>query len=114
MITEQLLSEIAEGKGEQLRALARRVPSYRHGRPATLSRLIRWILDGVLAPTGERVRLEAVKGPAGWISTPGALARFLAALTPRPTDEPTPATRTPAARRRASERAAEKLDEIGI
>jgi hypothetical protein len=114
MVTDQLLEEIAAGEGEKLTTLARRVPSYRSGKPATLSRLLRWAMHGVRGPGGERIRLEAAKLPGGWISTPQALARFVHRQTPRVDGEPPPKPRTPAARRRANERAARELDRAGI
>src|SRR5687767_1178417 len=82
LVTEKLLSEIADGQGESLTQLARRIPSFRSGKPATLGRLWRWVLSGKTGPAGHRVYLEAVKTPGGWISTPRAVARFFAALTP--------------------------------
>jgi hypothetical protein len=114
MTTDQLLDEISRGDGEKLSELARRVPSYRGGRPATLSRILRWVLTGVRGPGGERIRLEAAKMPGGWISTPQALARFVARQTPRVDGEPAPKPRSPAARRRASERAAKELKRMGV
>lgn len=78
-----ILEEIAEGKGQSLTQLAKLIPSRRKGRPVTLSCILRWVLDGIEAPNGERVRMEALKTPSGWISTPAALTRFLSALTPR-------------------------------
>jgi hypothetical protein len=114
MVTDQLLEEISNGNGEKLTRLAKRVPSYRGDRPATLSRLLRWVLTGVNSPSGQRVRLEAAKLPGGWISTPQALARFIQRQTPRVDGELPPKPRSPAARRRANERAARELDAAGI
>jgi hypothetical protein len=116
MTTELLLDEIAAGRGIYLSRAARLLPSYRQGRPVTISCLVRWILQGTQAPDGSRVRLEAVKGPAGWITAGPALARYLAARTPElGSDTPTSVIRrTLTARRKASERAARELDAIGI
>jgi hypothetical protein len=116
-VTQQLLNEINERQGEKLTGLARRVPTYRNGRPATLSRLLRWGLHGVLAPDGSRVYLEAVRTPGGWVSTPGALSRFFTLLTPDPTSQPatpSPKPRTAKQRQARSERAAKKLADMGI
>jgi len=44
----------------------------------------------------------------------GTLQRFAERLTPRVDDEPMPAPRSPAARQRASERAARELEKLGI
>jgi hypothetical protein len=116
MSTATLLDEIAAGQGIYLSQAARLLPPCRRGRPVTLSCLVRWILDGTTVHDGSRVRLEAVKGPAGWITTPAALARYLAARTPELSSAPPkPAVRrTPSARTQASERAARELERVGI
>jgi hypothetical protein len=114
VITDQLLSEIEAGEGEPLTRAARRIPSARNGRPATLSRLFRWAMQGVLGPNGERVYLEAARLAGTWITTPGAIRRFVAAQTPRVVTDPAPTPRASAARQRASERAGKALEGIGI
>jgi hypothetical protein len=106
LIDETLLS---------LSQAARRLPPGRNGRPVTLSCLLRWVLDGVPGPDGQRVRLEAARLGGRWLTSVEALARFAAALTPRlGSDDPPPRRRSPAARRRRSERAAKELEEAGI
>ncbi len=93
---------------------ARRLPPGRGGRPVTLSCVLRWIFDGAPGPTGQRVRLEAVRIGGRWVTSEEALARFAARLTPR-LDAPTPASpRSPGRRQRASQRAAAALEKIGI
>ena len=73
------------------------------------------ILDGVTAPSGEKVRLEGVRLGNRWITSKEALQRFAEQLTPAIGDTPTPAVpRTPTQRQRAAERAGEALDRIGI
>ena len=42
----------------------------------------RWIRRGVHTPAGDRVYLEAVKVGRRWMTSHGALARFLALATP--------------------------------
>jgi hypothetical protein len=93
---------------------ARRLPPGRRGRPVSLSCVLRWVLDGVPDPDGQRVHLEAVRLGGRWVTSAEALARFAAALTPRLNDDPAPAPRTPKQRQRESERAAKKLEEVGI
>lgn len=117
MVTDILLEEIAAGQGQKIAQAAKTIPTNRTGpngpRPVSLSCVLRWIIDGVRGPDGERVHLEAVKGPSGWITTPGAVSRFFVALTPtRETKRTSP--RTPGQRTRASERAARQLEQIGI
>jgi hypothetical protein len=91
------------------------IPPARGGKKTHVSTLLRWILAGGKAPDGSTVYLEAQRLPRGWLTTREALARFLAALTPRPgSASPAPAPRTPARRRRASERAAAALSRVGI
>jgi hypothetical protein len=114
MISDQLLAEIEHGEGETLTRAARRVPRTRQDRPVTLSCLLRWVTAGVVGPGDQRVHLEAARLAGKWVTTPGAICRFVEAQTPVLTP-PTPAgPRTPAQRRRASERAAEELRRAGI
>jgi hypothetical protein len=98
-----------------LRDAARRLPAGRRGRPVTLSCLFRWVTEGVTAPGGSRVRLEAVRLGGRWLTTVEALQRFAEAQTPAPR-APAPARRprSPAARERAAARAERELDRIGI
>jgi hypothetical protein len=105
LIDEQLLS---------LPQAARRLPPGRRNRPVSLSCVLRWVLDGVPGPGGQRVRLEGVRVGGRWLTSVEALARFAAALTPRLDDDPAPAPRTPKQRQRESERAGKKLDAVGI
>jgi hypothetical protein len=92
---------------------ARLLPPGRGGRPVTLSCLLRWVLQGVRSPSGDVVRLEAARLGGRWITSREALQRFAEALTPR-LGEALPSSRTPIARRRASERAAQELEKAGI
>jgi hypothetical protein len=113
MLSELILAEIEAGEGESLARAARRFPSARQGKAVTLSCLLRWVTSGVFGPDGRRVKLEAARLAGRWITTPGAIRRFVAAQTPRLCGEaPTP--RTPARRQRASDQAAKELDRIGI
>jgi hypothetical protein len=114
MATDRLLEEIAAGQGETLTRAARRVPRTRQDKPVTLGCLLRWITRGVIGPSGERVRLEAARLGGRWITTPGAIRRFVAAQTPVLDGERATSSRTPVQRRRADERAARELDQIGI
>jgi hypothetical protein len=117
MLSDQLRCEVAAGEGEKLSVLARRVPSYRSGKPASLSRLLRWVLDGVRGPDGQRVYMEALRTPSGWISTPRAISRFFEALTPTTTEPnaaPAPKPRTERQRLLAAERAGKQLEKLGV
>jgi hypothetical protein len=114
MLSEQLLSEIQAGEGEPLARAARRIPSARQGKPVTLSCLLRWILSGVRGPGGQRIKLEAARLANRWLTTPGALRRFVEAQTPALDRRPPPAPRSPSRRRRESEAASDLLARKGI
>src|SRR5262245_35595457 len=103
MLTDKLLDEIEAGQGETLTRLARLIQPSRSGRPTSLSCLLRWVLSGVEGADGQRVYLEAARMSGKWISTPGALRRFV--LAQNPTD---PATAGPQRSTSARHRAAEK------
>jgi hypothetical protein len=109
----QVADEIAQGHGEYLRDLAKRVPPARKGRPVTTSCLSRWINDGVRTADGRRVRLEAATLAGRWLSTPAAFSRFLAAQTPAALQQET-ALRPPTRRNRAAEQADKALEALGI
>lgn len=92
------------------------LPRGRNGSRPHLSTVLRWILKGAKAPTGETVRLEAIRLGAKWITSREALARFCSRLTPGLSNAPPapPTPRSPGARARASERAARELERVGI
>jgi hypothetical protein len=114
MVNELLLEEIDRGEGMPLSQLAQRVPRVRLGKPVSLSCVLRWVLDGakVQGQNGRRVKLEAVRLGGKWISTPGALRRFILAQTPG--DQPPPTMRTAGQRTRATEKATRELEQAGI
>src|SRR5262245_19029756 len=115
MLTNTLLKEIEAGQGETLTRAARRVPRTRQNKPVTQSCLFRWVTAGVVGPDGRRIKLEAARIAGKWVTTPGAIRRFVAAQTPNLTDTPlaAPPPRSPIQRRRASEAAASKLERAG-
>jgi hypothetical protein len=86
------------------------------GKRLCFSTVWRWVSKGVLGPDGRRVKLEALKLGGQLVTTEQALQRFAEQLTPPAEDRPTQATtsRSLDKRRRASERAAQKLEQIGI
>src|SRR5438034_6125001 len=107
-MTRLIFEEIAKGQGMLLSQAARRFPPNRKGRPVTLSCILRWVLEGVRGPIGERINLEAARCAGKWLTTPGAIERFIARQTPNMQERP-PSPSTPAARKRAAERAAKEL-----
>jgi hypothetical protein len=96
-----------------LKQAAKLVPAGRGGRPTHFSTVLRWVLTGVQGPSGERVRLEAVRLGGRWLTSREALQRFAERLTPGVSKE-SPEARSPSARRRAVERAENELRRIGI
>jgi hypothetical protein len=87
--------------GLSLTQAARHIPPTRKGRPTNPSTIFRCITRGALAPSGARVRLEAVRRPSGWLTSVEAIARFFARLTPDRGDDPAPLPRSPGKRQRA-------------
>jgi hypothetical protein len=101
---------------EQLLSLsqaAKLLPPGRGNRPASLSCVLIWVLNGIKSPSGQIVRLEAIRLGGRWLTSRQALQRFAEAQTPRLGIAQTP-TRTPAKRQRASERAAKELEILGM
>lgn len=90
------------------------LPPGRQGRPVHISAIHRWVMDGSVAPDGQRVRLEAVRVGGRWITSKEALQRFAEALTPRLDNSPAPSMRTTAQRTRASAKAATALEAAGV
>jgi hypothetical protein len=72
----------------------------------------RWAIEGVEVPGVGRVNLEAVRVAGRWMTSKPAVMRFIEATNTRAaTEDATP--RSPAARTRASERAAKELEAAG-
>jgi hypothetical protein len=89
------------------------LPPGRNGKRLNYATIWRWIFDGVKTPTG-RVRLEAVKCGARWLTSMPALERFVAAQTPPIAANDQCPTRSPSQRQRASDDAARALKKLGI
>lgn len=96
---------------------ARRLPPSRMGRPTSPSTIWRWVRHGCRGLHGQIVHLEAVRIGGRWVTSAEAIERFSAALTSRDkseSDRTIGSSRTPAQRRRASDRAEEDLVKVGI
>ncbi len=105
--------DLASESSLSLYQAARLLPPGRGDRPVTISCILRWILHGSRGPSGEMVKLEAVRLGSRWVTSREALQRFVEALTP--TQAPRAAApQTPAKRRRSASRASGALDRIGI
>lgn len=120
-MTSQLFDEVARGEGIPLSEVCRIIPSRRKDKkPIGLHTVTRWAIKGVL-PLGDasdRIRLEAVRTPAGWLTSRAAVARFLKAQTPDLSGpEPTPvapAARQATARHASAVRAQKRLKLLGV
>ena len=89
----------------------KRVPPGR-GKRLHASTVFRWIRNGVQAPSGVRIRLEHVRIGKYLYTSSEALERFIAATNEVPIDSPT--VRSPAQRERASNKAAQELEKLGV
>ncbi len=94
--------------------VCKQVPGARANEHITPSTVCRWILSGAVARSGERLRLRATRAGSRWLVDPTDLEAFFAALSADPFASDAPATtpRSPAQRRKASDTAAKKLDQI--
>lgn len=96
-----------------LHEVAKLVPPGRRGRPLHFSTVLRWILDGVRLPSGEKIRLEGFRLGGRWLTTKQALERFIERQTPR-ADATQKPDRSPSSRHRKSQRAEAELERLGI
>lgn len=111
--TEGNMIDLTTEKPLTLWQAANLVPPARQGKRTNASTIFRWIRDGAKRPTGEVVRLDALKLPNRWVTSAAALQRFLEALTPS-VEGPPATVRPPARRERASARAERELTRLGI
>jgi hypothetical protein len=111
----QVLTEIQSGDGLSLSAAGRLFPGHRGGSSVDPSTVFRWVTKGARTPGGQTVKLEAVRVGGRWLTSRGAVARFVAVLTAAAVPDstsPPPAPRTSTVRRRA-EKAAAALKAMG-
>lgn len=109
----QVLQEIQAGHGLALSAAGRLFPGHRGRAAIDPSTVFRWVTKGAKTPAGGLVRLEAVRVGGRWLTSRGAVSRFVAALTAAADPAPSLPIRTPTQRRRASEAAGKKLEKSG-
>jgi hypothetical protein len=108
--SEQLLS-LAEA--------ARKIPSIKKSGTIHPSAITRWIHQGVLTKSGNRVKLEALKVGQGYFTSAEALDRFFAEVGDNqssPSDpNPSPKSKrsTPANRKKRAEAAGRELENLG-
>lgn len=107
-----VLAEILNGDVLSLPAAAKQLPSPRGAGRANPSTVWRWITTGSRAG-GRTVKLEAARLGSSWFTSRAAIARFMESLTPGATTPAAPRAPTKAARRRAGEAAAKRLQAAG-
>src|SRR5947209_6450065 len=98
---------------------AKIIPPNRDGKRAHVATIYRWHNPGVAARApgrkGERIPLQAVCRPAGWMTTRRWLAEFFEAITADRAGQPAASPSHPStARRRHQEHVEKALDAIGI
>lgn len=106
--------EVAGGGGLSPAQTAKRFPSVKADDDDTRvnpSTVWRWITRGLKLPDGRRVRLEAVRLGASYLTSEPAILRFIAAQQ-RGADPITP-PRTRRQRDRAADRAGAELERMG-
>ena len=111
-MSDRVAEEIAAGDGLSLSQAARVFPSYRRGRPRTVSCLVRWINAGVMV-NGQRIRLEAARIAGSWITSRAAIARFVEAQTPQP-EEQTLSMRSAGMKEKATSAAGVRCEAAGF
>jgi Protein of unknown function (DUF1580) len=82
----------------------------RRGRAPHVSVVYRWIHAGILAPDGQRVRLETIKQPAGLMTSVEAVERFIHRLS----GEHRATTPTPRTRQKQIDTATRELEAAGF
>ncbi|MBA4192199.1 MAG: hypothetical protein C0467_29860 [Planctomycetaceae bacterium] len=75
---------------------------------------IRHATKGVRLADGSTLKLEAIMVGGRLMTSRAAVLRFFAAQNATPTTEPAPLPRSPHARNRAAQAAAEELDALGV
>ena len=113
-VVPQVLTEIQAGEGLSLSAAGRLFPGHRGGKSVDPSTVFRWVTKGTRAPNGVSVKLEAVRVGVRWLTSRGAIARFVAALTDASTPAPESQVKThTSAGRNAAKKAGAALDAMG-
>lgn len=109
----QVLREILDGDRLSMVQAAKKIPSFRGGRPTSPATLSRWVSDGVRLPTGETVRMEAERVGGRWVTSTAALARFIARQSEAWRVQAPAATRTVNRRERQAAKTSRVLDQLG-
>jgi hypothetical protein len=114
--TATIARDILQETVISLSQAAARLPGSRGSGRTHPSTILRWVTRGTPLPDGTRIRLEGVRCGSRWCTSVEALARYTAVLTaasaPTDTQPAQPIPRSPAQRRRASDIAARRADEL--
>jgi hypothetical protein len=106
------MREVLSGAARSFAQVARLVPPGRGGKATCPATIWRWFKGGVRVADGRRVRLEALKIGGRYVTSEGALLRFLAA---QQGDAPAGGQAPPTSRSaQDAEETARLLDAIGI
>lgn len=99
-----VLSEIRAGGGQTLSAAGHQFPGHRRNGTVDPSTVFRWVTKGMRTQDGRVVRLEAVRVGGRWLTSGGAVARFVQALTDaaHPSSIPAAPARSSNAREKAN------------
>ena len=103
-------SELLNEEIISLATAAKMLPGSRGAKHVSPATMFRWCSDGITSAAGERVRLEHIRAGGRLLTTKQAMMRFLEALTAVPDAAP---VRSPAQRRRDSQKAAKELEKMG-
>src|SRR5262245_36625670 len=93
---------------------AKSIPSHKIDGHVHTASVTRWVLRGVLDGNGQRVFLQAVRSPGGWLTTNEWVSDFLEALAQGRTEKTETPPRTIGQRARAAEAASRELDRFGV
>lgn len=108
-----ILSEVKSGQGIGLSEACKLFPPFRPGQRTHPATLTRWIQFGVRGLNGNKIKLDAVRCGSRWITTAGAIERFLIAQQQQPINNDQPTDRTPRQRNAAAEAAIRELEAMG-
>ena len=109
----QVLSEIQSGEGLTLSAAGRPFPAHRGSGSVGPSTVFRWVTRGSKTSDGRLLKLEAVRVGTRWLTSRGAIVRFVAALTAAADPAPQPPPRSATQRKKASDAAGKRLAQMG-
>lgn len=114
MISDEVVQEILAGDCLSTTQAARLIPA-KKGQSSKLNpaTLFRWVTIGCKTPDGRIVKLEAARLGCRYMTSRGAIARFMRALSEQPASMDTPRPRSASARDRAAAAAEKKLIELG-